>query len=113
MHLGSNTAKEAITLMYHFRPVNGTASWAGLRAAKTSAAKWRFLLADGSDIVEVGVLVDDQDAVKSVVHGPITGKDGRQMNAVIIAAPGLEWNGPEGNGNLLPIPSTYEVRVLS
>lgn len=87
--------------------------WAGLRAAKNSAAKWRFLLADGSNIVEVGVLVDDQDAVKPIVHAPITGNDGREVNALFLAAPGLEWNGPEGNRDLKHIPSTYEVRVLS
>jgi len=110
MHLGSETTKEAITLLYHFRPINGTPSWAGLRAAKDSAATWKFLLADGSDIVKIGVLVDDQDAVKSVVHGPITGKDGRQMNVLFLAAPGLVLNGPGGNGN--PIPPTYEVRTL-
>jgi len=112
MHLGSDTAKEAITLMYHFRPVNGTPSWARLRAAKDSAAKWRFLLADGSDIVEVGVLVEDQNGVKSVVHGPITGKHGLQIHVHYIADPGLVWNGPEAIDNLPLIPSTYEVRNL-
>jgi len=112
MHLGSETTKEAITLMYHFRPVNGTSSWAGLRAAKDSAAKWRFLLADGSDIVEVGVLVEDKNGVKSVVHGPITGKHGLQIKVHFLAGPGLVWNEPKANDNLPLIPSTYEVRNL-
>jgi len=105
--LNGDFDKERITL--RLRPVDGTLSWAGLRTAKDSAEKWRYLLSNGSDTVEVGVFFRNMDAENVCEQGKITEKHGRPIQATFYAGEGVEWlDGPPAHDN---VPATYEVRA--
>ena len=67
--------------------------------------------------------MDDQHGKKAVGHGPVTGRDGRQIGVLFLTYPGLEWAGriesyrrlgPPGPRSeaLRCIPPTYDVRSL-
>lgn len=104
-HLKEDIPRENISLKYRLR-VDGTASWIGLRAAKSTADMWKILLANGSDIIEIGVLVEEFPPNTLVVNDPIVGKDGEPVKTNFFLN-GLKWIG--GQPNLVDVPPTYEV----
>ena len=107
-NLGSNPPRDGITLVYRLRDVDGTISWLGLRSAKKLADTWALLLADGSDIVHIGVLFD-RAFIGPALYGPITGKGDRRIDALFKSrASQVTWVGE----NKCQVPPTYEVRVV-
>ena len=67
---------------------------------------WKTLLANGSDIIEIGVLVEDLPPSTSVINDPIIGKGGEPVKTTFLLSNGLQWIGgrPE-----MVVPPTYEV----
>ena len=81
-----------MSLKYLFKGANGVASWIGLRATQRSSDAWKGLLSNGSDIVEIGVLVNPTPVVNPINSAPITGKHGRQIHTIFFPVSGLEWS---------------------
>jgi len=107
--LRANLPRDSITLVYRLRDVDGIISWLGLRSAKRSGDTWRLLLADGSDIVHIGVLFDREFRGGLPLYGPITGERGRRIDALFKStASQIMWVGE----NKCQAPPTYEVRVV-
>jgi len=106
--LNGDFDKERITL--RLRPVEGTLSWAGLRAAKDSADVWRYLLSNGSDTVEVGVFLSNLETENVCQQGKIMGRDSRPIECTFYTTDGVNWlDAPPAQDH---VPSTYEVRAL-
>jgi len=100
--LNGDTDRERITLC--LRPVVGISSWAGLRVAKDSANMWRYLLSNGSDVVEVGVFMggirDGDDCELE-----LTGTNGIPIKAQFTLGVGVGWR---ENLGLVNVPNNYD-----
>jgi len=101
--------RDRLSLKYCRRTVNGTPSWAGLRAAKGFADVWRYLLANGSDMVEVGVSIEDMEENEPIdgAQWPMIGTHGTVVVAYFYKSNNKRWVGKPGNA--ISLPHTYQV----
>jgi len=104
MHL-DETTRESISLKYYVRSKDAQFSWVGLRAARGSKEMWSYLVVDGSEVAEIGVLVDKK---QGRTLEPIHGMDGQPIVAYFEAGTGLKT---VVEVNCTDVPPNYEVRL--
>ena len=109
-HLSEDTDREKISLKYLVRSIEGKYTWVGLHVAKGSAEMWRHLVVNGSDVVEIGVVLGEKEVADMLEddHGELT------INGEPIKAFFNEGTGTQrvpGRIIAIPVPATYEVSV--
>ena len=108
----AGTSRSSIILKYPCRDLDGSVSWAGLRAARESSDLWMSLMADGGRIPAVGVFLNQKMANDSQIDNTMSTVTGLPLKMQFNIGEGLKWVGGVET-SFVAAPPSYEVCILS